>query len=238
MAADIWKDREVAKAFLDERSLTIPDRRRQLEVMLRVLGLGPAKPQRALDLGCGNAILLETLLETFPEATGVAVDFSPPMLDQARERLGRFGPRAALAEADLQNPSWRQALVGAFDIIVSGFAIHHLPDERKKTLYGEIYDLLTPGGVFLNAEHVASATPRIEILFDDAMADHLHEARRQKGENVALAEVRRAYVERPDRAANILARVEEQCAWLEEIGFRDVDCFWKYFELAIFGGVK
>ena len=30
----------------------------------------------------------------------------------------------------------------------------------------------------------------------------------------------------------------DQCRWLREIGFQDVDCFWKYFELAIFGGVK
>ena len=45
-------------------------------------------------------------------------------------------------------------------------------------------------------------------------------------------------MERPDRAANILALVEDQCAWLRTLGFRHVDCFWKYFELAIFGGVK
>ena len=44
--------------------------------------------------------------------------------------------------------------------------------------------------------------------------------------------------ERPDRAANILASVEEQCHWLREIGFKEVDCFWKYFELAIFGGMR
>ena len=47
-----------------------------------------------------------------------------------------------------------------------------------------------------------------------------------------------AGLERPGRAANILASVEEQCRWLHEIGFQDVDCFWKYFELAIFGGFR
>jgi len=48
----------------------------------------------------------------------------------------------------------------------------------------------------------------------------------------------RAFLERPNRAANILAPVEDQCPCLREIGFREVDCFWKYFELAIFGGMK
>jgi hypothetical protein len=55
---------------------------------------------------------------------------------------------------------------------------------------------------------------------------------------VTREEVLKEFLERPDRAANILASVEEQCQWLREIGFREVDCFWKYFELAIFGGMR
>ena len=88
MPAEIWKDREVAKAFLDERSLLIPDRPRQLEVILRVVGFHCPQPRRILDLGSGDAILLTTLMETFPNASGVAVDFSPLMLEQAHQRLG------------------------------------------------------------------------------------------------------------------------------------------------------
>jgi tRNA (cmo5U34)-methyltransferase len=105
-------------------------------------------------------------------------------------------------------------------------------------LYREIYDLLTEGGVFVNSEHVASASPRGEQIFDDALTTHLYHRRKEKGEEVTLEQIRREYLERPDRAANILALVEDQCRWLREIGFRDVDCFWKYFEVAIFGGIK
>jgi len=32
--------------------------------------------------------------------------------------------------------------------------------------------------------------------------------------------------------------VEAQCAWLGEIGFADVDCFFRILELALFGGRK
>jgi len=55
---------------------------------------------------------------------------------------------------------------------------------------------------------------------------------------ITLAQVRQEYVTRQDGAANILAPVEDQCRWLREIGFDDVDCYWKYFELAIFGGMR
>jgi tRNA (cmo5U34)-methyltransferase len=238
MPAEIWKDREVAKAFLDERSLLIPDRPRQLEVLLRVVRSHCPHARRILDLGSGDAILLATLLEAFPDASGVAVDFSPLMLEAAGKRLSKLGQRATTREGDLLTSGWKDRLTGPFHVVLSGFAIHHLPDERKQALYREIYDLLTPGGVFLNCEHVASTTPIGEQMFDDAMIAHLYQRRREKGDDVTLEQIRREFMERPDRAANILALVEDQCRWLREIGFRDVDCFWKYFELAIFGGIK
>src|SRR5688572_6285733 len=238
MAADIWKDRGVARAFLTERALAIPDRLRQHEVLLRVVRFQCPAPLRILDLGSGDALLLGTLLEVFPQARGVAVDFSPLMLEEARRRLQVFGDRAITVEADLAHPAWRDTVSGPFDVIVSGFAIHHLSHERKRALYAEIHDLLAAGGVFVNLEHVSSPNARIEEMFDEAMTEHLYERRREKGEDVTLAQVRRDFLERPDRAANILAPVEDQCQWLRDIGFRDVDCFWKFFELAIFGGRK
>lgn len=238
MPAEVWKDRDVAKAFLSERSLIIPDRQRQLEVLLRVVRFFCPQPRMILDLGTGDGILLATLLEAFPEASGVAIDFSPLMLEQARQRLGKFGGRATTVEADLQTPAWNRSLTGPFDAIVSGFAIHHLSHDRKRALYAEIYELLVKPGVFVNLEHVASATPRGEQLFNDAMTEHLYLQRKDRGDDVHLEQVRQEYLVRPDRAANILALVEDQCRWLQELGFREVDCFWKYFELAVFGGAK
>jgi cyclopropane fatty-acyl-phospholipid synthase-like methyltransferase len=238
MVNEVWKERDVAAAFLNERSLLIPDRQRQLEVILRVLRFVQRPVRRVLDLGAGDAILLATVLEAFPETTGTAVDFSPLMLEQARARLAPFGSRAQTIEADLQTPAWKESVAGRFDAIVSGFAIHHLIHERKRALYREIYDLLADGGVFLNAEHIASHSPRVEQMFDDAMTEHLYRRRRERGEDVTLEQVHKEFLERPDRAANILAPVEDQCDWLRALGFRDVDCFWKYFELAIFGGFR
>jgi tRNA (cmo5U34)-methyltransferase len=238
MDADVWKRRDVAAAFLEERSLLIPDRPRQMEVMLRILRHNPLPPRRLLDLGCGDGILLATVLEGFPEATGIALDFSPLMLEQARDRLQRFGGRTVTVEADLATPAWLKCVTGPFDAVLSGFAIHHLTHERKRELYREILGLLSANGLFLNCEHVSSPTPHIEGLFDDAMSEHLYLRRRERGENITQEQVRHDFLTRPDRAANVCAPLEEQCQWLREIGFREVDCFWKYFELAIFGGIR
>jgi ubiquinone/menaquinone biosynthesis C-methylase UbiE len=238
MPGDVWKRIDVALKFTGERSRLIPDRARQMEIVLRLLQSAPTPPRRILDVGSGDAILLAALLETFPEASGVALDFSPPMLDQARKRLASFGPRAAVVEADLSTPAWQEKVARPFDAVVSGFAIHHLPHDRKRKLYEEIFNSLADGGSFVNCEHVASATPRLERLFDEAMSEHLWKQRSDAGENVTREQVLAEYLTRPDRAANILAPVEEQCRWLRDIGFEDVDCYWKYLELAVFGGRK
>jgi tRNA (cmo5U34)-methyltransferase len=237
--AEIWKQPEVAQAFVAERARLLPHRTEQLAIMVRVLrGDGARSPRSVLDLGCGSGVLLGAVLAAFPEAGGIGVDYSPAMLEAAREALAPFEERVALVTADLADPGWVDAVSGYFDAVVSGYCIHHLPDERKQEVYDEIHQRLAPGGMFVHTEHVASATPAVEMLFNDAMTEHLYHGRREAGEAVTLDEVREQYLARPDRDANLLAPLDTQLGWLRELGFAEVDCYWKWFELAIFGGRK
>jgi SAM-dependent methyltransferase len=238
MSVPVWKDAEVVAKFAAERAVRVPEAPTQMAVLLHLLRCWPERPRRVLDLGSGDGLVLATVLEALPESSGVAVDFSPPMLARARARLRPFGPRCAIVEADLGDPAWQAAVVPPFDAVVSGFAIHHLPDARKRALYGEVYAFLRPGGIFLNLEHVASATPVVERLADEAIVLFQHRQRRGAGEEVTLEVVRHEHATRPDRAANVLAPVDVQCQWLRDLGFVDVDCFWKYFEFALFGGAR
>ncbi len=178
-------------------------------------------------------------LRCFPKAQLVLVDFSAPMLAAARKRLsGKSSP--VFITADFGEPGWVDSVVGEgpFDIVVSGFAIHHQPDSRKKALYGEIYQLLAPAGVFLNIEHVSSSSKAVTELFDEQFVDSLWEFHRSAEGMKSRAEVAESYYNRPDKEENILAPVEDQCEWLRALTFEDVDCFLKIFELAVFGGRK
>nr|MBP6805533.1 class I SAM-dependent methyltransferase [Chloroflexota bacterium] len=122
--------------------------------------------------------------------------------------------------------------------VVSGYSIHHQPDERKREIYAEIYDLLRPGGLFINVEHVASIDPWVEGVFQDLFVDRLYAFQQANGSTMSREEVDRTFYSRPDKVANILAPVEDQCRWLRAIGYKHVDCYLKIFELAVFGGVK
>lgn len=148
--------------------------------------------------------------------------------------------RASILRADFSSAEWLQLIIslGPFDVVVSGYSIHHQPHHRKRQLYAEIYSILKAPGLFLNLEHVASPTPAIENLFDSFFIDHLHEFHMHSNLDITRLEIEQSYVNRPDKKENILAPVEEQYDWLRQIGFQEVDCFLKVFELALLGGMK
>jgi tRNA (cmo5U34)-methyltransferase len=168
--------------------------------------------RRILDLGTGDGRMLAMLRIDRPQMRGVALDLSELMLEAARDRFAG-DERIELVRHDLAEPL---PAIGRFDAVVSSMAIHHLEHERKHSLYGEIFDLLEPGGLFANFEHVASPTRRLHLAFYAAIGEPL---------------------EHEDPSDRLLD-VESQLAWLREAGFEDVDCYWKWLEMALLIGVK
>ena len=170
----------------------------------------PAGAQRILDLGTGAGRLVALLKAARPDAQFVALDFSAAMLDKLR---GLYGNDASVTvvrhDFDTTLPP-----MGRFDAVISSFAIHHAVHERKRSLYQEIFELLMPGGVFCNLEHVASPSPMVHDRFLETIGW-------------------------PDEdPSNKLLDLETQLQWLRKIGFADVDCFWKWRELALFCGTR
>ena len=237
MNTDVWKSAELANTYLTGIRGAIPLANEQIDVMLRLVRAAVPSPKRILDLGCGDGILGDVLLKQYPDAEVVFVDFSDAMINAARQRVTQ---PATFLQLDYGRVGWDEAVgnFGRYDVIVSGFSIHHQPNERKRQIYAEIYRLLANHGIFLNIEHVESADSWIASRFDDLFIDALFAYQNQIGSDVTHDQVAHGYHTRPDTAANILAPVEDQCAWLREIGFEHVDCFLKIFELAVFGGVK
>ena len=210
--ANEWTSPEHALEYL-ARADAVPHRSEGEAVLLELL---PERVNRILDVGAGDGRLLHVVKLARPMATGVALDLSPTMLSEARRRF-EGEESVELLEHDLNHPL---PAMKSFDVVVSSVAIHHLADERKRTLYAEIFDLLEPGGVFLNLERVASPTPNLRRHFRAAMGHETgHEHEHEDPSDQPL-------------------EMETQLSWLREIGFADVDCYWKWLEVALLGGVK
>jgi tRNA (cmo5U34)-methyltransferase len=205
---NLWSLPEHAKEYL-QRADSIPHRREGESVLMEFL---PRRIGRFLDIGAGGGRLLHLVKSAYPFAQCTALDFSPAMLEVLRKDFGEE-PGMTIVEHDLARPLPE---LGAFDAVVSSFAIHHVTHERKRRLYGEVFDLLKPGGIFLNLEHVASPSEALHLQFLVAMGN--------TPEN--------------EDPSNKLLDVEVQLAWLREIGYVDVDCHWKWRELALLAGGK
>lgn len=203
-----WQSSEHAAAYL-ERADRIAQKNAGYTALLEEV---PVSVTRVLDLGSGDGRLLDSVLRIRPRARGVALDFSPFMLEQLKNRFGQ-NPSVDIVSHNLDNPLPR---LGAFDLVVSSFAIHHVTHERKRQLYGEIWALLEPGGVFCNLEHVSSASAYGHARFLDAM-------------EITAAD---------EDPSNKLLDVHTQLEWLRDIGFADVDCYWKWRELGLLAGRK
>jgi tRNA (cmo5U34)-methyltransferase len=208
---NLWTSAEHARDYL-ERADSISHRSEGEATLLEFI---PATTRRILDLGTGDGRLLALVRDQLArlgasKTEAVAVDFSPAMLEEVRKRFAADGSVRVVAH-NLDDPL---PALGKFDAVVSSFAIHHLVHERKRALYQEISGMLNPGGVFCNLEHVASPTP------------HLHEE--------FLHGI--GYTSETEDRSNKLLDVETQLGWLRETGFVDVDCHWKWRELALLAG--
>lgn len=237
--AEVWKLAPVAEQFLSIRA-GIPLAQEQIGIMLAILASRGEPVNRFLDLGCGDGILGAAVLGRYPESHGILADFSEPMLAQARERLHEFSGQLKFSNIDYATPAWVQAVQSdaPFDAIVSGYSIHHQPDVRKREIYAEIFGLLRPGGWFVNIEHIAPATELVTEMFEKHIIDARVAREISSGGPQTREQIAKAFHSRQDKDVNILAPVETQCSWLRELGYEDVDCYFRIYSLAVLAGRK
>ncbi|HEX4837966.1 MAG TPA: class I SAM-dependent methyltransferase [Solirubrobacteraceae bacterium] len=208
MPSEEWTTIEHVSRYL-ERADEFPHRLEGEGVLLEHV---PRDARRVLDIGTGDGRMLGLLQADRPEMAGVGIDFSDLMLARAHKRFDG-DRRIELVKHNLAEPLPK---LGRFDTVVSSFVIHHLEHERKRSLYAEVFDLLDPGGVFANFEHVASPTRRLHLALFEAIGEP---------------------IEHEDPSDRLLD-VYTQLQWLHEVGFDDVDCYWKWLEMALLIGVK
>jgi tRNA (cmo5U34)-methyltransferase len=230
-----WQRAKAVEWFLDDRQARLPLIGVQEELIGRLFERHGHRVERFLDLGSGDGALSQLMLSISPDAEAVLVDFSEPMLAAVADRLAGRG-RWRIVRGDLSEPAWREGLPpGLYGAAVSSLAIHHLPGERKRALYEEVFELLEGGAMFVNLDYVSVAGP-LQGLWDEQLVANAVRLERERGGTRSAAELEHdlcddADEDRPDS-------VEDQVQWLREAGFEDVEVHFKWAEASVFGGVK
>lgn len=200
-----WKDHDKAHEYVGRVGRLAARAAGEAELVAAL----PSVVERVLDLGTGDGRLIDVVLSARPDVKeAIGFDNSPPMLELSRARF-LDDDRVSIREHDLREPLPE---VGPLDVVVSGFAIHHLEHERKQSLFAEVVSLLRPGGVFANLEVVECATPELQEEFHRLM-------------------------EKPGGdPEDICAPVEPQLEWMRSAGLTQVDCDWRRRGFALLVG--
>jgi tRNA (cmo5U34)-methyltransferase len=214
----------IASLYDSQRRWLIPDIQGFYGAAVRAATLPETRPA-ILDIGAGTGLLSELLCGANPGATVTLMDISEKMIEVARSRFaGRGGVRFVIADYRHED------LGGPYDAICSALSIHHLERDEKRDLYGKIFEVLKPGGIFVNADQVEGETPAVHRSNLAYWDDFVLHGPLDREEMRAMFERRRTL----DRMEKLPVQLE----WMGEIGFSDVDVVYKNRSFAVFIGKK
>jgi trans-aconitate methyltransferase len=246
-----------ARALLDaweqQQSAYVAHREQRFEIMLELVALTQPEAPVVVDLASGPGSISERVLRRFPQATVVAVDHDPVLLGLAEAALAGDDARLTVVDADLDDPAWPDAVdVRGAHAVLSSTALHWLAPDALVRVYGQAAELLAPGGILLNGDH---------LRFDDrhptlAAAADVHDRATQRAgfasgartweqwwEDAAahpalgpfVAERERRFAARP---APPPTTPELHLAALRQAGFREAATVWQYLDDYVVAGVR
>ena len=182
-------------------------------------------PPRILDLGAGTGLVSSMVLERFPKAELVLADISDAMLDQAKERFKGIDADLSFLVKDYA----KYFPVGPFDVVISALSIHHLDHDEKQILFGQIHNQLKPGGIFINADQALGKTKAIDAYYMKCWFRKVRESGISDGEMDQGKERMKE---------DKMSLLDDQLIWLEQAGFSEVNCWYKYYNFVVYSGTK
>jgi ubiquinone/menaquinone biosynthesis C-methylase UbiE len=212
-----------------------PNRKHMALIACEILPFDSSENIQILDLGVGT----HKIVEMFPNASVVAIDAAEMMIDKAKIRLKEQLGQITFKAVTFQELPDKVKDVAGLDAIVSAFALHHLLREEKLKLFQYVHSMLKPGGWFVNCDIFNAVDPANEALYRRLLYKGTQERSRSlKHEEKSLDYIASEYTSKEKRDGDNPLSITEETQLLTEAGFRMVDCFWKEYREAVYGGKK
>ena len=225
-----------AEEYTRSANVILPDRERIIELVLRLFGyrFGEREGLSVLDLGCGDGIVTERMHARYPHNVYHLLDGSSAMLEKARQRLGSNGFH--FVQQSFHTYMDSEVEDQRFDCVFSVNAIHVF--REKARLFAKLFRELVHGGLFLVSDPVLPRSERSEAWQFQMWCDAIDDALIKMGRESDIGTHDGLPAEYKQKAENKPSGLFPQMQLLEDIGFRDVDCFYKHGIFAVFGGCK
>ena len=230
--AAIWKSAEAVEAWTAEAERQERSRRHHRRFMALLLPFGEQDEFTFLDLGAGTGAASRAILGLRPRSTAILADFSVQMMRAGEREMEPFAGRYSFVEFDMTTGEWPAAIPAALDAVVTSMCVHHLPDERKRGLFAEIYDHLAPGGWYLNYDPVRAEDPLVEAAWQRVDDDEDPETARKRAHRTEDEQARW------DNHVRYIIPLARQLEYLRAAGFGAIDVYWKHMENVIYGGCR
>lgn len=227
-----------ADEYVSSADHIVVERQRTMTLLGDIFGYHFADREdlHVLDLGGGDGLLTEYLLDRYPKNTFYLLDGSPEMLEKAKRRLDGRG--VVFTQQTFEAYIRGAAQAQTYDFVFSSNAIHHLDFAGKSEIYSKVFQEIAFGGAFVNIDVVRSATAGSERWQLNMWRDWINEALCKNGFQDDVGKYDALPLTAVRKPENKPSTLIDQLRLLGQIGFRDVDCFYKYGVFAMFGGTK
>jgi tRNA (cmo5U34)-methyltransferase len=233
-----WKNEELVNAFVEQTSAQSAERKVLFDFACDLFPFEANATMRVLDIGAGYGAFAATVLERFPNATVVGLDFSEPMMAVGRERMARFGQRFAYHVGDIARGELPADLRVPFDPAVASASIVHLPTELKQRMYGGVLRVLRPGGCFFNVDRVSPPNAEMRDWYRVwAERERQHSSSQLHAPNQHGRMLHHQFDTEAARHHHFETEAD-MLALLHAAGFVQVDCFYKRLLQTVIGGFK
>ncbi|MBN1384196.1 MAG: class I SAM-dependent methyltransferase [Elusimicrobia bacterium] len=204
----------------------IPYYPQMLDALVTSIPFPENKKIKVIDLGCGTGTVSKKVKEKYPSSRIHCIDIAKNMIEIAKHKLSNY-PDITYENADLSKYSF----TNSYDVVLSSLTLHHLvTDDDKINFYTKIYHALNSNGIFYNADNVIGSNEPIQ-------ENNMIHWKEFMQKTVSVEEIEKKWIRKyneEDRPAKLI----NQLNWLKDIGFVNIDVIWKYYNFAVYGGLK